>query len=78
MDTRGTPHTAQLRFIERFTRIDMNTMRYQATIADPGAYTKPWTTIEFDLRWRPGDELFEYICQQYNLGTEGPFEIQRL
>lgn len=70
MDTRGTPHTAQLRFIERFTRINMNTMRYQATIDDAGAYTKPWTTIEFNLRWRPGDELFEYICQQYNLGTE--------
>jgi hypothetical protein len=22
------------------------------------------------LRWRPEAELFEYICQQYNLGTE--------
>ena len=44
LDTRGTPHTAQLKFTERFTRSDMNTMRYQATIDDPGAYTKPWTT----------------------------------
>jgi hypothetical protein len=70
MDTRGTPHTSQLTFIERFTRTDMNTMRYQATIDDPGAYTKPWTTGEFNLRWRPGDELFEYICQQYNQGPE--------
>ena len=70
MDTRGTPHTSQLKFTERFTRTDMNTMRYQATIDDPGAYTKPWTTTEFNLRWRPGDELFEYICQQYNQGPE--------
>ncbi len=70
IDTRGTPHTAQLRFTERFTRTDMNTMQYQATIDDPGAYTRPWTTTDFALRWRPGDELFEYICQQYNLGTE--------
>ena len=70
IDTRGTPHTSQLTFTERFTRTDMNTLRYQATIDDPGAYTKPWTTGEFTLRWRPGEELFEYICQQFNLGTE--------
>jgi hypothetical protein len=70
IDTRGTPHTAQLKFTERFTRTDMNTMKYQATIDDPGAYTRPWTTTEFTLRWRPGDELFEYICQQYNQGPE--------
>jgi hypothetical protein len=70
LDTRGTPHTDQLKFTERFTRTDMNTLRYQATIDDPGAYTKPWTTGEFNLRWRPGEELFEYICQQFNLGTE--------
>jgi hypothetical protein len=57
-----------LKFTERFTRSDMNTMKYQATIDDPGAYTKPWTTREFSLRWRPGDEPFEYICQQYNYG----------
>ena len=70
MDTRGTPHTAQLKFTERITRSDMNTLKYQATIDDPGAYTKPWTTTEFTLRWRPGDELFEYICQQFNQGPE--------
>jgi hypothetical protein len=68
MDTRGTPHTAQLKFTERFTRSDMNTLRYQATIDDPGAYTAPWTTSDFTLRWRPDDELFEYICQQANQG----------
>jgi hypothetical protein len=70
LDTRGTPHTEQLTFTERFTRSDMNTLKYQATIDDPGAYTKPWTTTEFTLRWRPGDELFEYICQQFNQGPE--------
>jgi len=70
MDTRGTPHTAQLKFTERITRSDMNTLKYQATIDDPGAYTRPWTTTDFTLRWRPGDELFEYICQQFNQGPE--------
>jgi hypothetical protein len=68
LDTRGTPHTAQLKFTERFRRSDLNTMHYQATIDDPGAYTAPWTTTDFTLRWRPGEELFEYICQQANQG----------
>jgi hypothetical protein len=70
IDTRGTPHTAQLKFIERFTRTNKNTMRYVVTIDDPGAYTKPWTTGEFNLNWRADAELFEYICQQYNQGPE--------
>lgn len=70
MDARGSPHTEDLKFIERFTRLDMNTMQYQATIDDPGAYTRPWTTTKFLLDWRPGDELFEYICQQYNQGPQ--------
>ena len=70
MDTRGTPHTQQLKFTERFTRLNMETMEYQAIIDDPGAYTRPWTTQKFQLRRRVGEEPFEYICQQYNQGPE--------
>jgi hypothetical protein len=70
LDTRGTPHTEQLKFTERFTRPNMDTLQYQATIDDPGAYTRPWTTTTFQLRRRAGEEPFEYICQQYNQATE--------
>ena len=70
MDTRGTPHTSQLHFVERFTRTDFNTMQYQATIDDPGAYTKPWTTPVFNMRWGANQDLFEYICQDNNHGPE--------
>lgn len=70
MDTRGTPHTEQLKFTERFTRVDMNAMQYEAIIDDPGAYTQPWTTIKFNLRFNQGPELFEYICQDNNFGPE--------
>ena len=61
---------AQLKFTERFTRLNLETMQYQATIDDPGAYTRPWTTNMFQLRRRAGEESFEYICQQYNQGPE--------
>jgi hypothetical protein len=76
LDRRGLPHTDKLHTIERFTRTDSNTIKYEATIDDPGAYTKPWTGT-FNLRWEGGTELFEYVCQQANYATElmvGQFE----
>jgi hypothetical protein len=42
------------------------TLHYQATIEDPGAYTRPWT-IAFDINWVPNGEIMEYICQENNL-----------
>jgi hypothetical protein len=68
LDTRGTPHTAQLKFTERFTRTDANTLQYQVTIDDPGAYTKPWTTPVFNKGWTANVDMFEYICQDANQG----------
>ena len=42
-DRRGLPHTEQLHFVERFTRTDSRNMRYEFTVDDPGAYTKPFS-----------------------------------
>jgi hypothetical protein len=58
----GLPHTKQLKLTERFTRTDKNTLHYQVTVSDPGAYTRPWTS-SWDLQWLPGEELPEYYCQ---------------
>lgn len=66
---RGLPHTNMLHAVERFTRTNMNTIEYRITIDDPGAYTGQFTG-GFNLRWNPGDELFEYICQQANYADE--------
>ena len=65
IDRRGMPHTEKLRMLERFTRVDTVTIKYEVTIDDPGAYTAPWKT-GFNLRWEDGTELFEYVCQQSN------------
>jgi hypothetical protein len=69
LDRLGTPHTERLRTLEKFTRTDQASIRYEVTLEDPGAYTRPWTT-GFNLRWEPGTELFEYVCQQANYAHE--------
>jgi hypothetical protein len=58
----GLPHTEQLHLIERYTRTDMNTLKYEVTIDDPGAYTKTWTA-GWNLKWIAGEELPVYYCQ---------------
>jgi len=68
LDREGSPHTEQLHMIEKFTRTDMNTMKYEVTIDDPGAYTAPWTG-GFYMQWTPDVELFEYICQENNFAS---------
>jgi hypothetical protein len=61
-DNGGLPHTEQLHLVERYTRTSMNTMKYEVTIEDPGAYTKPWTA-SWTLQWIPGEELPYFLCQ---------------
>jgi len=65
IDYSGHPHTDMLHVIEKFTRRDKRTLHYEATIDDPGAYTKPWTAA-WNITWRPNGELAEYICQENN------------
>ena len=69
LDRGGTPHTDALHTLERFTRTDANTMRYELTIDDPNTYTRPWSGA-FNLRWEAGTELFEYVCQEQNYAGE--------
>jgi hypothetical protein len=51
------------------TRIDLDTLRYELTIDDPGAYTAPFSG-RLTLLMEPDTELFEYVCQQSNFAAE--------
>jgi hypothetical protein len=68
----GLPHTDKLHLIERFTRTDARTLKYEVTVDDPGAYTAPWSS-GFNLRWTEGLDLFEYVCQDNNHFPESVF-----
>jgi hypothetical protein len=61
----GTMHTDELTTVERITRPNRDTLHYEATIDDPGAYSAPWT-VAWNIPWTEGAELAEYICQENN------------
>jgi hypothetical protein len=69
MNRDGLPHTTRLRMTERVTRTSFDTINYEVTVDDSGAYTAPWTS-GYTLGWTRGGELFEYVCQQNNLSPE--------
>jgi hypothetical protein len=63
-NTRFMGSTEALRVVERFTRVDARTLRYQFTIDDPKTWTRPWTA---EYTWPATDDLmYEYACHEGN------------
>lgn len=59
-----------VRYTERFTKVDPNTIDYQVTVYDPEIWTQPWTLA---LLWRGDDkaykspeDFFEFACHEGN------------
>ena len=60
-----------LHLVERFTRVDAQTIDYQFTVTDPTMFTRPWTAV---APWSGDQEalgaavghLFEYACHEGN------------
>jgi hypothetical protein len=61
----GLPHTEKLKLTERFSRPDFNTLKYEVTVDDPGAYTHPWTG-GWTLQWVAGQDIELYFCDDNN------------
>jgi hypothetical protein len=59
-------HTDALHVIERYTRVDYDTITYEVTIDDPKAFTKTWNAAPSFLSLRPGERLHEYECIENN------------
>jgi hypothetical protein len=66
LDRAGNFHSAALRVVERYTRIDPATMTYEATLEDPKVFTRPWKmSMSLHLRREPNIRLLEYECHAY-------------
>ena len=60
IDRRGVPHSDQLRVVERIRRSNEDELTVDITVADPIAFTEPWTSRKiFDkVDW----SLEEFVC----------------
>ena len=61
---RGSGET--LRLVERFTRIDADTIDYRFTVEDPQTFTRPYTVAIPMMKADSETRLYEYACHEGN------------
>jgi hypothetical protein len=67
---KGIAESEKLHLVERFTRTDANTIRYEVTIDDPDVYTSPWK-VSIPMVREADYEIYEYACHEGNHAVEG-------
>ena len=65
-----------MHLIERFTRVDKDTLLYEFTVEDPTTWTKPWT-VAIPMA-RSDDKLYEYACHEGNYAMDAMLKGARL
>ena len=64
-----------MRLVERFTRLDAETVHYAVTYEDPELWTRPWTA---EILMPPTvGAMFEFACHEGNTGIAATLEIAR-
>ena len=62
-DRSGNFHSDALHVTERYTLMDKNIMRYEATIEDPQVFTRPWKiSMPIYRRVEPNAQLTDFRC----------------
>ena len=60
LDSHGSFYSEALHVVERWTLVDANTLKYEATLEDPTVFTRPWTiAFTLDRNTQPGYEFLE-------------------
>jgi hypothetical protein len=75
-DARGwRGSTAGMKLVERFKRVDADTLEYTFTVTDPETWTSPWTA---SIPMRRSDlPLYEYACHEGNYSMPNILSGQR-
>jgi len=63
---KGIHESEALHVVERFKRVDADTISYEVTISDPEIYTAPWK-VSMPLTRNPSYLIYEYACHEGNL-----------
>jgi hypothetical protein len=64
-----------LHLVERFTRVDADTLRYEFTVDDPRSFTRAWTAA-IDSAKTEGP-ILEYACHEGNYGMRNLLSAAR-
>ena len=70
------PSTENMRFTERFTRTDNDTIEYKFTVEAPEIVVSPWS-VEYPMKRDNKYEMFEYACHEGNTAIRGYIETSR-
>jgi hypothetical protein len=71
-----TPNTESMRFTERFTRTDDETIEYKMTVENPEVLTSSWSAA-YPMKLDNKYEMFEYACHEGNTAIRGYIETSR-
>ena len=66
---RVSPHSDEMRIVERYRRIDKNTLEIESTVYDPKVLTSPWTIPKQTLALAPFDQILPLICSGVETGA---------
>jgi hypothetical protein len=59
---RVSVHSDQMRIVERYRRVDANTLEVDTVVEDPKTLTAPWTVPKQTLQLAPFDQLLSLNC----------------
>ncbi len=65
-----------LRFVERFTRIAPDKLRWSVTVEDPMTWTRPWT-FSMPLTMTEREPIMQYECHEGNYGLRNILSAAR-
>jgi hypothetical protein len=65
-DRAGDFHTDQLHVVERYTRTSPDVISYEATIEDPGVFTRPWKiSMPLYRRQEKNAQVLDFKCVEF-------------
>jgi hypothetical protein len=63
LDRDGNTHSEKLRLTERYRRPIFGSLEVEVTLADPEAYTRPWT-VKVTAQFAADTEMLEWVCNE--------------
>lgn len=71
LDDDAHPHSDAMHVVERWSRPDADHLAHSVTVEDPKFYARPFTFSRVFTAMPPGQELYEFACDENNVDRDG-------